>query len=115
MSEFLAQHKSVPDIMSIVEGEAYIRDPGRELAKPVGRRAGDKSGLRVKKILRKEEGKQSSAMVQKLQKEIREVVRDTGTNIIEKDGSFDEKLLTAFRAAIGKSVDGTAKKYQPIN
>ena len=114
MSEFLAQHKSVPDIMSIVEGEAYIRDPGRELAKPVGRRAGDKSGLRVKKILRKEEGKQSSAMVQKLQKEIREVVRDTGTNIIEKDGSFDEKLLTAFRAAIGKSVDGTAKNTNQL-
>jgi len=113
MSEFLAQ-KSVPDIMSIVEGEAYIRDPGRELAKPVGRRAGDKPGLRVKKILRKEDGKQSSAMVQKLQKEIREVVRDTGTNILEKDGSFDEKLLTAFRAAIGKSVDGTAKNTNQL-
>ncbi|PAN28796.1 hypothetical protein PAHAL_5G178700 [Panicum hallii] len=114
MSEFLAQHKSVPDIMNIVEGEAYIRDPGRELAKPVGRRAGDKPGLRVKKIFRKEEGKQSSAMVQKLQKEIREVVRDTGTNILEKDGSFDEKLLTAFRAAIGKSADGTAKNTNQL-
>ncbi|CAO2166207.1 unnamed protein product [Urochloa humidicola] len=114
MSEFLPQHKSVPDIMSIVEGEAYIRDPGRALAKPVGRRAGDKPGLRVKKIFRKEEGKQSSAMVQRLQQEIREVVRDTGTNILEKDGSFDEKLLTAFRAAIGKSVDGTAKNTNQL-
>ncbi|CAO2171269.1 unnamed protein product [Urochloa humidicola] len=114
MLEFLPQHKSVPDIMSIVEGEAYIRDPGRALAKPVGRRAGDKPGLRVKKIFRKEEGKQSSAMVQRLQQEIREVVRDTGTNILEKDGSFDEKLLTAFRAAIGKSVDGTAKNTNQL-
>ncbi|CAO1945165.1 unnamed protein product [Urochloa humidicola] len=114
MSKFLPQHKSVPDIMSIVEGEAYIRDPGRALAKPVGRRAGDKPGLRVKKIFRKEQGKQSSAMVQKLQQEIREVVRDTGTNIVEKDGSFDEKLLTAFRAAIGKSVDGTAKNTNQL-
>ncbi|XP_012701893.1 uncharacterized protein At4g10930 isoform X2 [Setaria italica] len=114
MSEFLPQHESIPDIMSIVEGEAYIRDPGRALAKPVGRRAGDKPGLRVKKIFRKEEGKQSTAMVQKLQKEIREVVRDTGTNILEKDGSFDEQLLTAFRAAIGKSVDGTAKSTNQL-
>ncbi|OEL32615.1 Uncharacterized protein BAE44_0006365, partial [Dichanthelium oligosanthes] len=114
MSEFVPQHKSVPDIMSIVEGECYIRDPGREFAKPVGRRAGDKPGLRVKKIFRKEEGKQSSAMVQKLQKEIRDVVRDTGTNILEKDESFDEKLLTAFRAAIGKSVDGTAKSTNQL-
>ncbi|CAL4947731.1 unnamed protein product [Urochloa decumbens] len=114
MPEFLPQHESVPDIMSIVEGEAYIRDPGRALAKPVGRKAGDKPGLRVKKIFRKEEGKQSSAMVQKLQKEIREVVRDTGTNILEKDESFDEKLLTAFRAAIGKSMDGTAKNTNQL-
>jgi len=109
MSESVAQQKSIPDIMSIVEGDVYRRDPGRELAKPVGRRAGDKAGPRVKKIFRKEEGKESSALVQKLQKEIREVVRDTGTNILEKDGSFDEKLSTAFRAAIGKSVDGPAK------
>jgi len=109
MSESVAQQKSIPDIMSIVEGDVYRRDPGRELAKPVGRRAGDKAGPRVKKIFRKEEGKESSALVQKLQKEIREVVRDTGTNILERDGSFDEKLLTAFRAAIGKSVDGPAK------
>lgn len=109
MSESVAQQKSIPDIMSIVDGEVYRRDPGRELAKPVGRRAGDKPGPRVKKIFRKEEGKESSALVQKLQKEIKEVVRDTGTNILEKDESFDEKLLTAFRAAIGKSVDGPAK------
>uniref|UniRef100_A0A0A9CTY5 Uncharacterized protein n=1 Tax=Arundo donax TaxID=35708 RepID=A0A0A9CTY5_ARUDO len=30
VSEFVPQHKSVPDIMSIVEGEDYRRDPGRE-------------------------------------------------------------------------------------
>ncbi|XP_015699291.1 uncharacterized protein LOC102716358 isoform X2 [Oryza brachyantha] len=104
MPEFLRSDNSVPDIMSIV-GEDYRRDPGRELARPVGRRAGDKPGLRVKKIFRKEEGKKSSAVVQKLQQEIREVVRDTGTTILEKDIAFDEKLLTAFRAAIGKSAD----------
>ncbi|XP_066379816.1 uncharacterized protein At4g10930 [Miscanthus floridulus] len=109
MSESVAQQKSIPDIMSIVEGDVYRRDTGRELAKPVGRRAGDKAGPRVKKIFRKEEGKESSALVQKLQKEIREVVRDTGTNILERDGSFDEKLLTAFRAAIGKSLDGPVR------
>ncbi|KAL6874126.1 hypothetical protein ACP4OV_014208 [Aristida adscensionis] len=109
MSEFVPQHKVFPDIMSIVEGDGYRRDPGRELAKPVGRRAGDKPGLRVKKIFRKE-GRESSVMVQKLQQEIRDVVRDTGTNIREKDGSIDENLLTAFRAAIGKSVDGPAQR-----
>ncbi|KAJ1285158.1 hypothetical protein BS78_03G258500 [Paspalum vaginatum] len=114
MSEFVLEQKNVPDIMSIVEGGDYIRDPGREFAKPVGRRAGDKPGLRMKKIFRKEEGKESSAVVHKLQKEIREVVRDTGTNILEKDGSFDEKLLTAFRAAIGKPVDGPAKSTNQL-
>ncbi|KAL6615950.1 hypothetical protein ACP70R_038220 [Stipagrostis hirtigluma subsp. patula] len=108
------QHKSFPDIMSIIEGDDYIRDPGREQAKPVGRRAGDKTGLRVKKIFRKEERKESSVVVQKLKQEIREVVRDTGTNILEKDGSFDEKLLTAFREAIGKSVDGPAKSNHSL-
>jgi hypothetical protein len=108
MSEVSSQHNSIPDILSIIEGENYRIDLGREQAKPVGRRAGDKPGLRVKKIFRKE-GNESSVMVQKLQQEIREVVRDTGTNILEKDGSFDEKLLTAFRAAIGKPVDGQDK------
>ncbi|KAF0918108.1 hypothetical protein E2562_022695 [Oryza meyeriana var. granulata] len=111
--EFLRSDKSVPDIMSIVEGEDYRRDPGRELARPVGRRAGDKPGLRVKKIFRKEEGKKSSAVVQKLQQEIREVVRDTGTTILEKENAFDEKLLTAFRAAIGKSADESAGSANP--
>ncbi|KAK1698344.1 hypothetical protein QYE76_015041 [Lolium multiflorum] len=99
----------VPDIMSIVEGNSYMRDPGRELAKPVGRRAGDKPGLRMKKIFHKE-GKESSVAVQKLQQEIREVVRDNGIGILEKDNGFDEKLLTAFRAAIGKSMDGPDKR-----
>jgi hypothetical protein len=45
--------------VSIVEGEDYKMDLGREQAKPVGRRAGDKPGLRVKKIFRKE-GNESS-------------------------------------------------------
>uniref|UniRef100_A0A453FHR8 Elongin A binding-protein 1 domain-containing protein n=1 Tax=Aegilops tauschii subsp. strangulata TaxID=200361 RepID=A0A453FHR8_AEGTS len=108
-SKIATQNKYVPDIMSIVEGESYMRDPGRELAKPVGRRAGDKPGLRMKKILHKD-GKESTAAVQKLQQEIREVVRDNGISILEKDNAFDEKLLTAFRSAIGKSMDGPAKK-----
>ncbi|VAH79636.1 unnamed protein product [Triticum turgidum subsp. durum] len=108
-SKIATQNKYVPDIMSIVEGESYMRDPGRELAKPVGRRAGDKPGLRMKKILHKD-GKESTAVVQKLQQEIREVVRDNGISILEKDNAFDEKLLTAFRSAIGKSMDGPAKK-----
>ena len=108
-SKIATQNKYVPDIMSIVEGESYMRDPGRELAKPVGRRAGDKPGLRMKKILHKD-GKESTAVVQKLQQEIREVVRDNGISILEKDNAFDEKLLTAFRSAIGKSMDGRAKK-----
>ncbi|VAH63876.1 unnamed protein product [Triticum turgidum subsp. durum] len=108
-SKIATQNKYVPDIMSIVEGESYMRDPGRELAKPVGRRAGDKPGLRMKKILHKD-GKESTAVVQKLQQEIREVVRDNGISILKKDNAFDEKLLTAFRSAIGKSMDGPAKK-----
>jgi hypothetical protein len=109
MAEVSPQYKSIPDILSIVEEDDYRRDLGREQAKPVGRRAGDKPSLRVKKIIQKE-GNESLALVQKLQQDIREVVRDTGTNILQKDGSFDEKLLTAFRAAIGKSVDGPDKK-----
>ncbi|CAM0953480.1 unnamed protein product [Alopecurus aequalis] len=108
-SNIVTQDKCIPDIMSIVEGDSYMRDPGRELAKPVGRRAGDKPGLRMKKIFHKD-GKESSVVVQKLQQEIREVVRDNGIGILEKDNAFDEKLLTAFRAAIGKSVDGPDKR-----
>ncbi|KAG8055612.1 hypothetical protein GUJ93_ZPchr0001g32365 [Zizania palustris] len=113
MPEFIRSDKSIPDIMSIVEGEDYRGDPGRELAKPVGRRAGERPGLRVKKIFRKEEGKKSSAVVQKLQQEIREVVRETGTTILEKDNAFDEKLLIAFRAAIGKSADKPGEITNP--
>uniref|UniRef100_A0ACD5T6P6 Uncharacterized protein n=1 Tax=Avena sativa TaxID=4498 RepID=A0ACD5T6P6_AVESA len=108
-SNVVTRDKYVPDIMSIVEGDSYMKDPGRELAKPVGRRAGDKPGLRMKKIFHKE-GKESSVVVQKLQQEIREVVRDNGVGILEKDNAFDEKLLTAFRAAIGKSMDGPDKR-----
>ncbi|KAL5220938.1 hypothetical protein ABZP36_025651 [Zizania latifolia] len=113
MPELVRSDKSVPDIMSIVEVEDYRGDPGKELAKPVGRRAGDRPGLRVKKIFRKEDGKKSSAVVQKLQQEIREVVRDTGTTILEKENAFDEKLLTAFCAAIGKSADKPGEITNP--
>ena len=87
-SNIVTQDNYVPDIMSIVEGDSYMRDPGRELAKPVGRRAGDKPGLRMKKIFHKD-GKESSVVVQKLQQEIREVVRDNGVGILEKDNAFE--------------------------
>ena len=66
-------------MMSIVEGDSYMRDPGRELAMPVGRRAGDKPGIRMKKIFHKE-GNESSVVVQKLQQEINLWIEDLRAN-----------------------------------
>ena len=91
------------DIMSIVQGTK--RRPSKGLRRL---NTDDKSsielessaGLRVKKIMKRAgEDNESSMVVQKLRKEIREAVRnksvkDLGENL------FDPKLLAAFRAAV---------------
>lgn len=46
--------------------------------------------------------KESSIIVQKLRKEIKEAVQDKNSKTIDNDSTFDAKLLTAFRAALVK-------------
>lgn len=86
--------KVVPDIMSIVKGT----DRGqREKA----------AGLRVKKIMRRAtEDKESSMLVQKLRKEIREAVRNKSE--LGED-HVNPELLAAFRAAVSDSVSEPVK------
>ena len=101
--------KVTSDIMSIVQGTD--RRPLKGLAEKSRESA---AGLRVKKIMKRpSEDKESSVLVQKLRKEIREAVRskssiELGTNL------FDPKLLTAFRAAIaGPTTEHNATKFSP--
>ncbi|XP_020082772.1 uncharacterized protein At4g10930-like isoform X2 [Ananas comosus] len=102
-SDYVPEEGSVPsDIMSIVQGTQHRLHHHRDGEKFLNRNEGDKSGPRVKKIMRRaEKENESSILVQKLRKEIREVVGDTALKS-SKDEPFDGKLLTAFRAAIGK-------------
>ncbi|KAJ4842796.1 hypothetical protein Tsubulata_040664 [Turnera subulata] len=106
------------DIMSIVKGI------GRRPAKGVGRQSpADKSskekenaaGLRVKKIMRRGpiEDQESSIVVEKLRKEIREAVRNRVSSEIGEN-LFDPKLLAAFRRAIaGNPTEQPVMKMPP--
>lgn len=82
----LHKGKTSIDIMSIVQGAE---------TKPL-----KASSLRVKKIMRRSiEDKESSMVVQKLRKEIREAVRNRSAEELGEN-LFDPKLLAAFRAVI---------------
>ncbi|KAK6251458.1 hypothetical protein SCA6_005463 [Theobroma cacao] len=107
---------SFPNIMSIVQGTGR-----RTSSKSIGcRNPADESskgenlaGLRVKKIMRRaSEDKESSIVVQKLRKEIREAVRNKSSKEIGEN-LFDPKLLAAFRAAISGPKTETVKKLSP--
>lgn len=111
------QENAASDIMSIVQGTNCR--PSKGLS---SRNANDKSskeletaaGLRVKKIMKRvAEDKESSMVVQKLRKEIREAVRnksvkDYGENL------FDPKLLAAFRAAVAGPKTESAKTLSQL-
>ncbi|XVF10393.1 hypothetical protein REPUB_Repub07fG0178800 [Reevesia pubescens] len=107
---------SIPNIMSIVQGTRH-----RTSSKGLGRRnptdesskGENLAGLRVKKIMRRtSEDKESSIVVQKLRKEIREAVRNKSTKEFGEN-LFDPKLLAAFRAAISVPKTETVKKLSP--
>ncbi|PPR97265.1 hypothetical protein GOBAR_AA23404 [Gossypium barbadense] len=106
---------SITDLMSIVQGTSR-RTSTKGLAR---RNPTDESlkgenlaGLRVKKIMRTSEDKESSVVVQKLRKEIREAVRNKSTKEFG-ESLFDPKLLAAFRAAISGPKPETVKKLSP--
>ncbi|XP_072966324.1 uncharacterized protein At4g10930 isoform X1 [Typha angustifolia] len=113
--EDVTEEESVaPDIMSIVQENNNRSPHGEVWEQPESKKKGDKCGLRVKKIMRRAgEKEESSILVQKLRKEIAEVVQDKIPGISGKDDPFDGKLLTAFRAAIGKPGDALATKLDP--
>ncbi|MBA0709243.1 hypothetical protein Golax_024290 [Gossypium laxum] len=105
----------ITDLMSIVQGTSS-RTSTKGLAR---RNPTDESlkgenlaGLRVKKIMRTSEDKESSVVVQKLRKEIREAVRNKSTKEFG-ESLFDPKLLAAFRAAISGPKTETVKKLSP--
>ncbi|OWM85208.1 uncharacterized protein At4g10930 [Punica granatum] len=89
-----------PDIMSIVQGsEANLLKA---------------SSLRVKKIMRRSiEDKESSTVVQKLRKEIRETVRNRAAEELGEN-LFDPKLLAAFRAVVTGPKAEPAIKLPPL-
>lgn len=68
------------------------------------------AGLRMKKIMRTAaEDKESSVLVQKLRKEIREAVRNKSSKEFGEN-LFDPKLLDAFRAVVAGTMNEPAKK-----
>ncbi|XP_058203596.1 uncharacterized protein At4g10930 isoform X3 [Rhododendron vialii] len=68
------------------------------------------AGLRMKKIMRTAaEDKESSVLVQKLRKEIREAVRNKSSKEFGEN-LFDPKLLDAFRAVVAGTMTEPAKK-----
>lgn len=103
-------------IMDIVQ-ETERRPTGHpqaSLAEKSARKQENAAGLRVKKIMRRPtEDKESSILVQKLRKEIRDAVRNKTSEKIEGD-IFDPKLLAAFRAAVAGPVAET-KKSLPVD
>ncbi|KAF8379716.1 hypothetical protein HHK36_029161 [Tetracentron sinense] len=105
------------DIMSIVRGT-----DSRPTERPACPNPADNSpkerdnaaGLRVKKIMRRAaEDKESSMVVQKLRKEIREAVSNKSSEHFGKN-IFDPELLAAFRAAVGGPRTEPVKKLSPL-
>lgn len=85
-----------------------VRETER-LAETTSRSRENAAGLRVKKILRRPtEDKESSILVQKIRKEIRDAVRNKTSKELG-DNHFDPKLLTAFRAAVVGQVSAFEK------
>ncbi|XP_065858571.1 uncharacterized protein At4g10930 isoform X2 [Euphorbia lathyris] len=104
----------VPDIMSIVQGI------GRRPKGLLTQNSGDKSskerestaGLRVKKIMRRATEIESSDVVQKLRKEIREAVRNRSSTDIGEN-LFDPNLLAAFRTVVAGPTGEAPAKLPP--
>ncbi|GAB2209684.1 hypothetical protein Droror1_Dr00026905 [Drosera rotundifolia] len=108
--EIKPAQKSLTDLTSIVQGRELRMLNGSSSEKKLsdeflGARS-EAAGLRVKKILRRPtEDKESSIVVQKLRKEIRDVVANKSSEDVGKR-IFDPKLLAAFRAVVKTPASG---------
>ncbi|KAL6986424.1 hypothetical protein U1Q18_019786 [Sarracenia purpurea var. burkii] len=95
------------DIMSIVQGtdrRPFKGHAHNNHADNSSRERENAVGLRMKKIMRRAvEDKESSILVQKIRKEIREAVRNKSSKEFGEN-FFDPKLLAAFRAAVAGSI-----------
>ncbi|KAL1569189.1 hypothetical protein AAHA92_00699 [Salvia divinorum] len=85
-----AKENGTPDIMDIVQETDRRKE--RETA----------TGLRLKKIMRRTDNKDSLVLVQELKKKIRDAVRNKSSEELGQN-RFNPKLLDAFRAALAGS------------
>ncbi|XP_062026252.1 uncharacterized protein At4g10930 [Rosa rugosa] len=104
------------EILSIVR--TTNRKSSKGLAGPKSVKSSEEqdsmASLRVKKIMRRDaEDKESSMVVQRLRKEIREAVRNKSSKDIGEN-QFDPKLLDAFRAALAGSKTEPVKKLSQL-
>ncbi|PSS11298.1 Zinc finger, RING-type, conserved site protein [Actinidia chinensis var. chinensis] len=101
------------DIMSIVQGTDRRPVKGHTHSNHTVKSSRERetaAGLRMKKIMRRAgEDRESSTLLQKLRKEIREAVRNK-TSKEFGENLFDPKLLAAFRAAVAGSNTEPPKK-----
>lgn len=97
------KENATPDIMSIVQGTHRRHSKRVKFPDSDDKSSKDQEtmgGLRVKKIMKRAgEDMESSIVVQKLRKEIREAVRNKTTKDFGEN-LFDPKLLAAFRVAV---------------
>ncbi|KAK2966531.1 hypothetical protein RJ640_019060 [Escallonia rubra] len=112
-----AKEKATTSIKDMVQGtdhRTHKRVPLINPADTSSRERENPSGLRVKKIMRRAtEDKESSVLVQKIRKEIRDAVRNKSSK--EFGGNlFDPKLLAAFRAAVAGPLS-ESKRPSPLD
>lgn len=110
--EFASGRKSSsPDIMSIVR-EGKRQSKGSTRRSPIGETSEGReniNGFRVKKIMRRAvEDKESLLVLQKLRQEMKEAIQSKTS--ISKNDLVNEKLLTAFRAAMAGPGNGHMMK-----
>ncbi|XP_038687623.1 uncharacterized protein At4g10930 isoform X2 [Tripterygium wilfordii] len=112
--KYYTEKKAVTsDIMSIVQGTSQRSSKEFERLIPADECSKQRENvacLRVKKIMRRaSEDKDSSIVVQKLRRDIREAILNKSSKDIT-DNLFEPKLLAAFRAAIaGPSPESVGK------
>ncbi|XP_031280909.1 uncharacterized protein At4g10930 isoform X1 [Pistacia vera] len=116
-SKLSPQKANMTSIMSIVKGKKHRSPKGlvhQNSSDNFLKERENASRLRVKKIMKRAtEDKDSSAIVQELRKEIREVVRNRSSEDFGEH-LFDLNLLSAFRTAIAGPKTEPVKKISPL-
>ncbi|RAL50988.1 hypothetical protein DM860_005344 [Cuscuta australis] len=95
------------DIMDIVQDTNWKSVKKGTRGHPDGmpcKQRGNAAGLRVKKIMRRVDGGDSSVLVQKLRKDIRDAVHGKSTEEFDRN-VFDKKLLAAFRVVAAPTTE----------